>query len=215
MLITGVSKGIGHACAEYFSDSYQIAGVSRTSSQWTTDLGDLTDVEFRKILIEKYNPTVFINNAGSHPLRAGPVDTMRLNAESAVHLLTEFYGKMTTGNIINVSSWMATYGGKLSVDDIIYKSTKLMLKSVSNDLTLLRLKPVSVTCLEPQTVNTGLTNPRQKPVDDSLYTSYNHDSFTPMTPAYIAGVINWIITQPPWVTIPTLELSNGCARYDF
>lgn len=215
MLITGVSRGIGHACAEHFSKSYQIAGISRSESQWTTDLGDLTDVEFRNALVKKYNPAVFVNNAGSHPLHAGTVDTIRLNAESAVHLLTEFYGKMTTGHIVNVSSWMATYGGKLSVDDMIYKSTKLMLKSVSNDLTLLRLKPISVTCLEPQTVNTSLTNPWQKQVADSCYSSYNHNSFTPMTPEYIASVIEWIITQPPWVTIPTLELSNSCARYDF
>ena len=65
MLITGSSSGIGYECADKFKDQYEIVGVSKTPGPYVTEVGDLRDSLFRRLLVDKYQPDVFINNAAS------------------------------------------------------------------------------------------------------------------------------------------------------
>lgn len=211
MLITGTSRGIGLACAKHFNDSYTIIGVSRTTGEFVTDVGDITDINFRNTLIEKYTPTVFINNAGVSGIRKFD-DLCRINIEAAGALLLGFYKKMSKGHIINLSSWNANVTGGIdtTLGELSYKASKVFLKNLSNNLTDKRNNNVLITSLEPQNVYTSLISAisSKKPVEDA-YTDYKFDSYAPMTADYIAETIQWIITQPPWVCIKSIELSNA------
>jgi len=157
MLITGTSRGIGLACAKHFNDSYTIVGVARTYGEFVTEVGDITDIDFRNMLIEKYTPTVFINNAGVGGARKFD-DLCKINIEAAGALLLGFYKKMSKGNIINLSSWNANVSGSIdtTLGELSYKASKVFLKNLSNNLTNKRSNEVLITSLEPQNVFTGL-----------------------------------------------------------
>ena len=211
MLITGTSRGIGLACAKYFNNSYTIVGVARTSGEFVTEVGDITDPVFRNMLVEKYIPTVFINNAGVGGNKKFD-DLCSINIEAAGSLLVDFYKKMFKGHIINLSSWNANVSGtaNTSLGELYYKSSKVFLKNLSNNLTNKRAKPLLITSLEPQNVSTNLI-PSNSQLTEDDYSNYSFQSNAPMTADYIAETINWIITQPPWVCIKSLELSNAYA----
>ena len=202
MLITGVSRGVGLACAEYFSDKYEIVGVSRTNGPYVTEIGSVTDLIFRKRLIFKYTPTVFINNAGV----GGDTPYYRIiqtNAEAAGDLMLGFADKMETGNIINISSWLATislnvYGSTGGYGELTYQATKKLLTSMSKELVTRRTGKVKITCIEPQAIDTDMT---KEFLNDHLF-------IKPMSPTYIAETIDWIINQPPWVNVDSICLSN-------
>jgi NADP-dependent 3-hydroxy acid dehydrogenase YdfG len=211
MLITGTSRGIGLACAKRFSNSHTIIGVARTPGEFVTEVGDITDTIFRNMLIEKYTPYVFINNAGVSGIKKFD-DVYKINIEAAGSLLLGFYKKMDKGNIINLSSWNANSSGSINttLGELCYKSSKIFLKNLSNNLTNRRSKPVLITSLEPQNVYTDLIAEVTvlKPTEDD-YNDYKFKSYAPMTPEYIAETIEWIITQPPWLCIKSLEISNA------
>jgi NADP-dependent 3-hydroxy acid dehydrogenase YdfG len=211
MLITGTSRGIGLACAKHFNNSHTIVGIARTPGEFVTEIGDITDPVFRNMLVEKYTPVVFINNAGVGGNKKFD-DLCSVNIEAAGSLLVGFYKKMFKGHIINLSSWNANVSGDLttSLGELYYKSSKVFLKNLSNNLTNKRAKPLLITSLEPQNVNTGLIssiNSLQPTEND--YSNYNFKSNAPMTTDYIAETIDWIIKQPPWVCIKSLEISNA------
>lgn len=204
MLITGGSQGIGESIAEYFKDQYQIVTVSRSNN--TTEQGDLTDHNFRNYLVEKYTPNVFINNAG---VISDCVETYQINTVAACHLATEFYKKMTNGNIFNMSSIATGKSGSENEDEwrIHYRASKTALQEVSKSLTANKKTSVKVTSIEPGWVNTKLGDPTEYfKVDYSKSNDMNY--FAPMPPRYIAEVIDWILTQPSYVVISSIELNN-------
>ena len=87
MLITGASSGIGKSIADKFENSeYDIITVARTGDM--TENGDLMDAEFRQYLIDKYNPYIFVNNAGA--FMSDITQTMTLNVVAAMHLFEGF-----------------------------------------------------------------------------------------------------------------------------
>jgi len=209
MLITGTSKGIGLACAKRFADSYTIIGIARTHGEFVHEVGDITDSIFRNMIIEKYVPDVFINNAGVGG--NAKFDTLyRTNIEAAGSLLLNFYNKMPKGHIINLSSWNAniTGGPNTGVGELCYKASKAFIKNLSNNLSNKKTKPVIITSLEPQNVHTGLIPNSYNTLTQDVYENYDFQSHAPMSAEYIAETINWIITQPPWVCIKSLEISN-------
>ena len=211
MLITGTSRGIGLACANHFNNSHTIVGIARTPGEFVTEAGDITDTNFRNMLIEKYTPAVFINNAGVSGIKKFD-DLCRINIEAAGSLLLGFYKKMSNGHIINLSSWNANVSGSIntSLGELSYKASKVFLKNLSNSLTNKRSNSVLITSLEPQNVYTDLISsisPLQP--TENCYNDYKFKSYAPMSASYIAETINWIITQPPWVCIKSLEISNA------
>ena len=210
MLITGSSRGVGLACAQHFNDSYSIVGVARTPGEFVTELGDITDPVFREMLVEKYTPKVFINNAG---VAGSNFDAMySTNIEAAGFLLLNFYKKMLWGHIINVSSVSANISGRhaTSLSELTYKASKVFLKNLSNNLSNKRAKPLVITSLEPDYIYTDMiASVSSRPPPDENYTNYKFNSYTPMQPEYIAQTIEWIISQPPWVCIKSLEISNA------
>ena len=196
MLITGTSRGIGFACAEYFSSRYTIVGISRSAGAYVTEIGSITDLEFRKYLIDKYTPDVFINNAGV----GGNVPYHKIiqtNAEAAGDLLLGFANKMNKGHIINMSSWLATisvhnpHGG---YGELSYQVAKKLLSNMSKELISKKNGCVKITSIEPQRVDTGMIK--------------NLGNIIPMSPTYIAETIDWIINQPQWVNVDSICLSN-------
>jgi NADP-dependent 3-hydroxy acid dehydrogenase YdfG len=215
MLITGTSRGIGLECASYFNNTYTIVGISRTPGEFVTEVGDITDPIFRNTITEKYTPDVFINNAGVSG-NSETSELFRTNIEAAGCLLLSFYKKMPKGHIINLSSWNANMSGGVNsgLGELAYKSSKLFIKNLSNNLSNKRNKPLLITSLEPQVIYTDMMSKiiPQRPTED-CYKNYNFESYTPMSTTYIAETIQWIITQPSWVCIKSLEISNSYKIY--
>ena len=195
MLITGTSRGIGLACAEYFQDRYEIVGISRTSGKFVTEQGSVSDPLFRKHIIEKYTPDVFINNAGIGGSDVSEI--IRVNAEASTDFMVGFYKKMKNGHIINMSSYLATVSGvKLpGISDIVYASTKKLIKELSKEFSHMRYK-IKVTSIEPGWVDTAMVTFASKPFNKII------------EPKYIAETIDWIIHQPSWVNIDSICISN-------
>lgn len=212
MLITGTSRGIGLECAKYFNNSYTIIGIARTSGEFVTEVGDITDGVFRNTIVEKYMPDVFINNAGVGGSSTA-TELFRTNIEAAGCLLLGFYKKMPKGHIINLSSWNANMSGgaNAGLGELSYKSSKLFIKNLSNNLTNKRAKPLLITSLEPQMIYTDMitVNGFPPPPTEDKYKNYKFELYTPMSTTYIAETIQWIISQPPWVCIKSLEISNA------
>ena len=200
MLITGTSRGIGLACAEYFSDKYTIIGIARSPGQYVTEQGSVTNEVFRKYLINKYTPDIFINNAGV----GGNVpyyEIIKTNAEAAADLMLGFCDKMNTGHIINMSSWLATvslnvHNPRGGYGELTYQVAKKLLTNMSKELISRKNGYVKITSIEPQNINTDMVKNIIRP------------NIIPMSPTYIAEIIDWIINQPPWVNVDSICLSN-------
>ena len=203
ILITGASKGIGLACVKHFEKENNIISVSRTGT--VTEQGNVRDPQFRKHLINEYTPDIFINNAGvlDHEFHK----TFDTNVMAAGDLLQAFYNKMPTGDIINVTSIAANKVGWDGMPDmrVWYLASKRALKELSRNLNSSKKRPVRVTSLEPDHVDTTIGGGKMYNPD---YSKAGLDHFAPMPASYVAEVIDWIVSQPAYVTISALEISN-------
>jgi NAD(P)-dependent dehydrogenase (short-subunit alcohol dehydrogenase family) len=213
MLITGTSRGIGFGCAKRFSNEYDIIGIARTPGEFVTDVGDLTDQHFRQTILEKYNPDVFINNAG---IGSGEYVTkiIQTNSLAAIDLLINFYRKMKPGSdVINISSMSGWSQGsqRWDVEQIAYSSSKHAVSAASQHLAMKR-EQIRVMTLEPENIITNIRrhkNYSPVPADQSIYDNFDGRQQAPMTVDYIVDVIEWMIAQPRWVNIHTLRLNNS------
>lgn len=204
MLITGASRGVGKACADYFKDKYQVVTVARTGN--VTYHGDLTNLEFLKKLCREVEADVLINNAAVYGKDFQ--STIDLNLRAAGFLLTEFYKKMESGHIINVCASAANATGWVGMapERIWYNAMKSALKTLSKHFSDAKLKNVKVTSIEPARVNTTIANDfRDIPEEE-----YNRQTlpWIPMEPSYVAEVIGWILSQPEHVVISSIEIQN-------
>ncbi|MCB0738175.1 MAG: SDR family oxidoreductase [Bacteroidetes bacterium] len=127
VIITGVSKGIGHALAEHYgANGYQVLGLSRTEPEqmiiasnfrwYRVDITNEKDVKsfFREIRKEGIKPYALINNAGVASLNAlstTPLSTVQhifnTNVNGTFLMMKEAAKMMVLNNlgrIVNFSS---------------------------------------------------------------------------------------------------------------
>ena len=204
MLITGASRGIGKACAEYFRDKYEVITVARSGN--VTYEGDLSDLEFLKKLCAEVDVDVVINSAAVYGKDFQT--TIDLNLRASGYILTEFYKKMTAGHIINICSSSANSTGWAGMEPerIWYNAMKSALKILSKTFADAKLKNVKVSSIEPARVNTTIGNDF-KEISEEEYSKQTLP-WLPMKPSYIAQVIDWILSQPEHVVISSMELQN-------
>jgi NAD(P)-dependent dehydrogenase (short-subunit alcohol dehydrogenase family) len=215
MLITGTSRGIGFGCAKRFSNIYNIVGISRTPGEFVTDVGDITDNDFRSHILEKYDPDIFINNAGIN-LHNSVNDIFQTNAVAAIDLLINFFKKMKSGsdilNISSMSGWAQSNPHPLwSTEYITYSASKHAISTASQHLAG-KQEQIRVMTLEPQMIDTKFVNEKfidNNPVNQSIYDNFDGTQKALMTVDYIVDVIEWMLSQPRWVNVHTLRLNNS------
>jgi NADP-dependent 3-hydroxy acid dehydrogenase YdfG len=207
-LVTGGTKGIGKAIAEELSVDYNVITVGRSSN--ATEQGDLLDDVFRKFLLEKYTPDLFVNNAAM--LSSDPYVMMKMNGVIAVDLLLGFYNKMSSGTIINIGS-ISAYKVNLAKEPeirIAYAASKKYLVNTSLALSASKNKDVKVMCLSPGATDTTLLkNISEYTPQADHYENFNWDtSICWLKPDDVASTIRWMISLPPWATVAELVLDN-------
>lgn len=205
ILITGGSKGIGSSLNEYFKND-EVITVARSGD--VTEKGDITDEDFRQYLVMKYNPDIFINNAGI--AKESFENVTMTNGYAAVDLLHKFYDKMKSGHIINIGSAATNINGYATKDlvDAAYIIAKRNLKEASTMFQQMHLKPIKVTLLEIGAVATTIQNRfHGVEIPEDQYTSQTYRSI-PMLTQDVVNAIDWILKQPSHIEIASIELNN-------
>ena len=217
MLITGSSSGIGYECADKFKEQYEIIGVSKTPGPYVTEVGDLKDDTFRQILVSKYQPDVFINNAGIGG-SSNYSSVLNTNATAAVDLLLLFHSKMKAGSdIINISSFSGwQQGNQKGAEHIAYSASKHALSFVSQSLAFKKHTQIRVMTLEPENVVSKIhggpknkEHPFTKLPSQHEYDEFDGTQQLPIPTRYIADTIEWMLMQPRWMNIQTMRITNN------
>ena len=224
-LITGVTAGIGEACARRFvGDGWHVIGTGRRTDRLKSlseELGELlTPIELDMrdpaalIATAKDLPPIdlLINNAGyatrADPLQDADLDPIIGMIETNVTgLVTLTRALLPTlidrkGAIINLSSVAATYPYRGGCN---YAGTKAFVRQFTLGLRCdLQGTGVRVTSIEPGMVETEFTvvrNGGDQAASDAFYGGVD-----PMTAEDIARTIQWVATLPPHLNINALEL---------
>ena len=202
MLITGASKGIGAKFVEEFKNDYNIVSVARTGDM--TENGDVTDKEFRKYLIEKYTPDVFINNVGGYSNSIA--ESMELNLIQAGELLEGFHNKMLMGHIINIGSYGRLITGHTAMGPAKqnYYAAKKAFSDWIRYVQINKEKPtVKISTITPQIVESELTPPDHMIQNVIVYSNTKF-----IRPEYIAETARWILQQPKNIVIEEIIIGN-------
>ena len=223
--ITGVTAGIGEACARLFvGDGWRVIGTGRRTERLQKlhdELGaNFTPIELdmrdRARVVETAQdlPAIdlLINNAGyataAVPLHEAELDPIIGMIETNViglvaltrTLLPNLIG--TKGAIIDLSSVAATYPYRGGCN---YAGTKAYVHQFTLGLRCdLQGTGVRVTSIEPGMVETEFTvvrNGGDQAASDAFYGGVD-----PMTAQDIANTIQWVATLPPHLNINVLEL---------
>ena len=196
ILITGVSSGIGRACAELlFSRGYKVCGISR---QFPADMhreipcyeGDVTkDDSIGKAIAKATQASggvldVVINAAGfgiAGPIEATPLEDARAQFE------TNFFGVVRVNQLVVPSMRRRRRGCVVNIGSLaglvalpyqgFYAASKFALEGYSETLAMeLRTFDVHVTLVEPGDFRTGFTAKRRHVALEALDTDYR-DTF--------------------------------------
>jgi NADP-dependent 3-hydroxy acid dehydrogenase YdfG len=83
-----------------------------------------------------------------------------------------------------------------------------MLSSASQMLALQKKPNVRVMCVEPGGILTSAYS-KTDSVTEKNYNEFDGTQTAPMTPAYVASVVRWMIEQPRWVNPGVVRLLNN------
>ena len=224
-LITGVTAGIGEACARLFvADGWNVIGTGRREDRLdalASELGSALTVHTvdmrERAALEAFaaglSPIdLLVNNAG-HATSAVPLQEAELDPILGM-IETNIVGLVTLtrallpniiarkGAIINLSSVAATYPYRGGSN---YAGTKAFVRQFTLGLRCdLQGTGVRMTSIEPGMVETEFTvvrNGGDQAASDAFYAGVE-----PMTAEDIAKTIHWVATLPPHLNINTLEL---------
>lgn len=223
--ITGVTAGIGEACAKRFvGDGWRVIGTGRRTERLKAlaeELGEnFTPVELdmsaTAVVIETAQglPPIdlLVNNAGyatkADPLQDADLDPILgmidTNVKGLVALTRTLLPNLilTKGAIINLSSVAASYPYRGGCN---YAGAKAFVRQFTLGLRCdLQGTGVRVTSIEPGMVETEFTvvrNGGDQASSDAFYAGVD-----PMTAEDIASTIHWVATLPPHLNINALEL---------
>ena len=224
-LITGVTAGIGEACARLFvGDGWRVIGTGRRTERLQKLHDELganftlieLDMRDRARVVETAQdlPAIdlLINNAGyataAVPLHEAELDPIigmiETNVIGLVALTRTLLPNLieTKGAIIDLSSVAATYPYRGGCN---YAGTKAYVHQFTLGLRCdLQGTGVRVTSIEPGMVETEFTvvrNGGDQAASDAFYGGVD-----PMTAQDIANAIHWVATLPPHLNINVLEL---------
>ncbi|MEO6247972.1 MAG: SDR family NAD(P)-dependent oxidoreductase [Sphingomicrobium sp.] len=223
--ITGVTAGIGEACARTFvADGWRVIGTGRRVerlAKLAEELGeaftpialDMRDKDKVIATAEGLPPVdLLVNNAGyataALPLNDADLEPILGMIETNVIGLVVLTKTMlpnliaTKGAIIDLSSVAATYPYRGGCN---YAGTKAYVHQFTLGLRCdLQGTGVRVTSIEPGMVETEFTvvrNGGDQAASDAFY-----GGVEPMTAQDIANTIHWVATLPPHLNVNTLEL---------
>ena len=223
--ITGVTAGIGEACAKRFvGDGWRVIGTGRRTERLKAlaeELGEnFTPVELdmsaTAVVIETVRDLppidLLVNNAGyatkADPLQDADLDPILgmidTNVKGLVALTRTLLPNLilTKGAIINLSSVAASYPYRGGCN---YAGAKAFVRQFTLGLRCdLQGTGVRVTSIEPGMVETEFTvvrNGGDQASSDAFYAGVD-----PMTAEDIASTIHWVATLPPHLNINALEL---------
>ncbi len=223
--ITGVTAGIGEACARLFvGDGWRVIGTGRRTERLQKLHDELganftlieLDMRDRARVVETAQdlPAIdlLINNAGyataAVPLHEAELDPIigmiETNVIGLVALTRTLLPNLieTKGAIIDLSSVAATYPYRGGCN---YAGTKAYVHQFTLGLRCdLQGTGVRVTSIEPGMVETEFTvvrNGGDQAASDAFYGGVD-----PMTAQDIANTIHWVATLPPHLNINVLEL---------
>lgn len=225
-IITGATSGIGMAVAkELHANGVRLVLTGRNEKilsnleselQAIVFVGDINDPSLPGKLLDLALSTygqcdIVLNNAGN--IEVGAIESIdidkvcamvRLNVESAYRMAYTFmkhFMKQRAGHLINISSVLGT---KVRPTAGAYAGTKFAIEALSEALRMeVAGTPVSVSCIEPGLVLTGLHNEWQVHPTKSMNISQ------PLKPEDIARTMIFILSQPVHVKIPRIMVLPG------
>lgn len=202
MLVVGATGVIGSCICSEFSKQYNVITVSRNSS--SDVVGDLRDRSFLNKIVQDHEVDVLINCAGV--ITDDFLDVMDVNFMAAGYLTTEFYKKMRSGYIINITSYRAnmTAWDGIGLDRVFYNTSKAALKKLIEALQFSLNRSVRVVSIEPGLIASKLSlikEDSQKAITEELRR-------VPIPVDEIMKSIRFILDDTRRCYVSSLELKN-------
>ena len=202
ILITGTSSGIGKELCQYFSKKHEVIRVSRTEGDL---IGNLSSEEFRKEILRKLRPHIFINNAAVYPDTENPDESYQVNLMAALELAAGFSQQPNVESIINICSISPAYlGWRTTWSELHYKVQKSALSRFSEYYNLSELRKAKMTNLELGFVETDFANIRERAAREKDVFGLGYPK--PMPVSRVCQTVEWILELPRDVAVGTLQL---------
>ena len=189
VLILGARGGIGAACANIFSDKFEIHRVSRTAGDLC---GDLKDQGFRNQVVEKFNPNVIIVTYGDWPTKEESISSIfNLFLNSVIDIFEQFEKKGGVDYFVVVSSISAQASGSpmMARENFIYNTVKRCLSDFFTQAQLHMKFRMKIILVEPGMVMTDFANINERMKTRSSDDILTRANILPMTAEAVALAI--------------------------